>query len=329
MPSSIATNQPNADLLAGFVPVQVRTLRSTKADAVDLYLRYEFESEPRLYTRAGTRPDESQFEELHAAGVEHLYVRDADFPTLSSDLMGSLEQLLKSPAVGPADKFAALQLSVAVAVDQTLRLVDCAKFCTLADDISSNIVALVGSSHLLPCELFWLARHDFNTFTHVTNVAAYSVLLARESGITDESDLRKIASGALLHDIGKRFIPKRILAKADRLTDEQRELLESHPARGYTELCELGRFDYGQLMMVYQHHEHVDGTGYPVRVLKNEIHPWARILSVVDVFDTMTAKRPNRTSAMPDSVLRYLREQAGTRFDGEYVECWNSAMTKA
>ena len=68
-------------------------------------------------------------------------------------------------------------------------------------------------------------------------------------------------------------------------------------------------------MMVYQHHEHVDGTGYPVRVLKDEIHPWARMLAIVDVFDTMTAKRPDRRPATPENVLEYQRQQAGTHFD--------------
>jgi HD-GYP domain-containing protein (c-di-GMP phosphodiesterase class II) len=95
------------------------------------------------------------------------------------------------------------------------------------------------------------------------------------------------------------------------------------------ELCEQGGLDHGQLMMVYQHHEHVDGTGYPVRILKDEIHPWARILSVVDVFDTMTAKRPEHAAATPESVLHYQLQHAGTRFDGGYVQCWNSAMSKA
>jgi HD-GYP domain-containing protein (c-di-GMP phosphodiesterase class II) len=82
-------------------------------------------------------------------------------------------------------------------------------------------------------------------------------------------------------------------------------------------------------MMVYQHHERVDGTGYPVQVLQDEIHPWARMLSVVDVFDTKTAKRPEGRAATPAEVLEYQRQQAGTQFDREVVECWNSTMTKA
>jgi HD-GYP domain-containing protein (c-di-GMP phosphodiesterase class II) len=153
--------------------------------------------------------------------------------------------------------------------------------------------------------------------------------LARKLGINNDNELQKIATGAILHDLGKRFIPTRILTKTTTLTPEERETIESHPTRGYMELCENGGLDFGQLMMVYQHHERMDGTGYPVGVLGNEIHPWARMLAVVDIFDTMTAKRPESRPATVEQVLDYQRQQAGTQFDREVVECWISAMTKA
>ena len=143
---------------------------------------------------------------------------------------------------------------------------------------------------VLPSELFRLARHDFTAFTHVTNVAGYCVILAQHLGINTQEELRKIATAAMLHDIGKRNVPARILTKTGELTADERCTLESHTTRGYIELCQNRDFDFGQLMMVYQHHENVDGTGYPVRVLKDEIHPWARMLAVVDVFDSMTAR---------------------------------------
>ncbi|HEX5422546.1 MAG TPA: HD domain-containing phosphohydrolase, partial [Candidatus Acidoferrales bacterium] len=125
------------------------------------------------------------------------------------------------------------------------------------------------------------------------------------------------------------FIPAKILTKPGRLDPEEREIIETHPLRGYEELCQRAELEFGQLMMVYQHHERVDGTGYPVRVLKDEIHPWAKLLAVVDVFDAMTARRPYRRPATPESVLDYQRQHADTHFDREVVECWISAMSKA
>ena len=119
--------------LAGFVPVQVRTLRSTKTDAADLFVQYEPQAEPVLYCRAGSRPDEQQFAELAEGGVENLYVRSDDFCNLSNDVLASLDSLLKQDDIRRTEKFAALQIAVAVTVEQTLRLVDCSKFHALAN----------------------------------------------------------------------------------------------------------------------------------------------------------------------------------------------------
>jgi HD-GYP domain-containing protein (c-di-GMP phosphodiesterase class II) len=288
----------------------------------------EPDAEPVLYCRAGSHPDDQQFAELAEGAIESLYIRDDDFCNISNDVLAKLDLLVEQKNIRPTEKFAALQIAVAVTVEQTLRLVDCSKFRALARKVGEDLVTLFGDGDVLPRELFRMARHDFNTFTHVTNVASYCVVLARKLGINDNNELQKIAAAAMLHDLGKRFIPSRILTKTTKLTAEEREIVESHPTRGYVELCERGETDFGQLMVVYQHHEHMDGSGYPVGVVKDEIHPWARMLAVVDVFDTMTAKRPEGRTATAEQALDFLRKQAGTQFDREVVECWISAMTK-
>jgi HD-GYP domain-containing protein (c-di-GMP phosphodiesterase class II) len=317
-----------SDPHAHYVAVRAASLRSIECVAADLFVQYGPHTAPVLYCRAGTRPDAQRFAELAEAGVENLYVRAVEFQSFSDGLLESLETILQQESIAPAEKFSVMQLAVAVAMDQTLRLVDSAKFRSLAEHIGQEVVELVSDGDVLPRELFRIARHDFNTFTHLTNVASYSVMLAEQLGITDKSELRKIASAAILHDLGKRFIPVSILTKAGRLSPEERAIVEAHPQRGYEELCDQSGLDFGQLMMVYQHHERVDGTGYPVGVPHDEIHFWARLLAVVDVFDSMTARRPYRRSATPEHVLDYQRRLAGTHFDQEVVECWVSAMNK-
>ena len=281
MSAAATVTEQTPNVLAAFVPVQVRALRTTRSDAADLFVQYEPDTEPVLYSHAGSSPSDQQFAELASGGVENFYVRNSDFANLSNDLLASLDSILKRDDLRGAEKFAGLQIAMAVSVDQTLRLVDCSKFHALAERVGSDLVGLFGDGDVLPRELFRLARHDFNAFTHITNVASYCVMLAKQMGTGDENELRKIAVGALLHDLGKRFIPSRVLTKTARLSTEERDLIESHPTRGYVELCEKSSLDFGQLMMVYQHHERMDGTGYPVQVLQDEIHPWARILSVV------------------------------------------------
>jgi HD-GYP domain-containing protein (c-di-GMP phosphodiesterase class II) len=82
-------------------------------------------------------------------------------------------------------------------------------------------------------------------------------------------------------------------------------------------------------MIVYQHHERVDGNGYPVGVPACDIHPWAKLVSIVDVFDAMTGKRPYRKSITAAEALQFIERNAGTHFDPEMAKCWISAMRKA
>src|SRR5262245_45495250 len=172
--SAVATVTEQApNLLAGFVPVQVRALRTAKSDAADLFVQYEHDAEPVLYCRAGSVPNEQQFAELASGGVENFYVRSSDFCNLSNDLLASLDSILKQDDLRRTEKFAALQIAVAVSVEQTLRLVDCSKFHALAEKVGNDLVALFGDGDVLARELFRLARHDFNTFSHITNVASY------------------------------------------------------------------------------------------------------------------------------------------------------------
>jgi HD-GYP domain-containing protein (c-di-GMP phosphodiesterase class II) len=81
-------------------------------------------------------------------------------------------------------------------------------------------------------------------------------------------------------------------------------------------------------MMVYQHHERCDGRGYPANLLRSEIHEWARLCAIADVFDALTNDRSYRNAAALDDVLQYFDAQAGQGFDEEMVHCLIAAMTR-
>jgi HD-GYP domain-containing protein (c-di-GMP phosphodiesterase class II) len=313
----------------GYVPLRASVLRSIDSAAADLFVQYDRRREPVLYCRAGCLLDAQHFAELADSGVEHVYVAKEDFDRVSSRLLDSLEAYLHRETVPQAEKFAALQVAVSVEIENSLRAVDCGTFQSVADKVGRQLVSLLAASDVLPRDLYRIAQHDFSTFTHVTNVASYAVILAEEMGERDAETLEQIASAAMLHDVGKRFVPTGILHKAGQLDPEERETLEAHPLRGYVELCDRPGLEFAQLMVVYQHHERIDGCGYPVRIPGDEIHPWAKLLSVVNVFDGMTAKRANRRPAKLENVLEYQRQQAGKQFDPEIVKCWTSLMSKS
>jgi HD-GYP domain-containing protein (c-di-GMP phosphodiesterase class II) len=266
---------------------------------------------------------------LADTGVRQIYVRTDQFQDFAAHLLETIDAQSETEAVPAAERYAALQLAMAVEIERAARLVDCGPYVNVAEKLGRDLTALIVGNNVVPRDLYRLARHDFNTFTHVTNVASYGVILGEKLGICDPSEYESLAKAAILHDLGKRFIPASILSKPAKLDPEERAIIETHPQRGYEELCERGDMSESQLMMVYQHHERYDGKGYPVGFQGEEIHPWARMLAVVDVFDAMTGIRPYRRPCSAQDAMEYITKNAGTHFDAEMVKCWQSTMAKS
>jgi HD-GYP domain-containing protein (c-di-GMP phosphodiesterase class II) len=329
MDTATIQQAPSGRREAGYFAVPVDTLKCLSVAPVDVFVQQDAAHKPALYCRAGYPLASAQFLGLADAGVTTVHVQAEDARSFGAQLLESVQPLLQDESVPPADRFAALQLAVSMEIEHAARLVDCAKYVSLAERVGRNLTSLLVASDVLPRELFGIARHDFHTFTHVTNVASYSVVLAEKLGISDRDELDQIAIAAMLHDIGKRFIPASILTKPARLDKAEREVIETHPLRGFEELQHRPDLTFGQLMIVYQHHERIDGTGYPVRIKGNDIHPWAKLLAVVDVFDAMTGNRPYRRPARAAVALDYISQNLGTHFDPEIASCWISAMNEA
>src|SRR6056297_169384 len=171
--------------------------------------------------------------------------------------------------------------------------------------------------------LFQVLRHDYATFTHSANVAFYAGVLAKQLGYA-ESEIQQIIVGGLLHDLGKLDIPERILAKPGKLDHEEYQEIQRHPALGMQKLADRSDLTEGQLMMVYQHHERPDGGGYPSAVVDDEIHPWAKLCAVVDVYEALTSHRPYRRPMARQLVHEILTRDSGKAFDSEILKCWVS-----
>lgn len=102
--------------------------------------------------------------------------------------------------------------------------------------------------------------------------------------------------------------------------------MRQHPVTGYKELASRGDLSKGQLMMCYQHHERLDGSGYPDGITGDKMHPWGKICAVADVFDALSSRRPYRGAVPLATVISYLRRFAKVQFDAEAVHCLTTAF---
>jgi HD-GYP domain-containing protein (c-di-GMP phosphodiesterase class II) len=183
------------------------------------------------------------------------------------------------------------------------------------------------------CAFDDLANADSYTYTHSVRVATLGLLLGqridRVDGWIDFRGQRRhdrmvermtqLAMGLLIHDIGKISIPESILNKPGTLTPQEWELIKTHPAAGVS-IISTDRVSPLTRCIVRDHHERWDGMGYPAGRAGEEIHQFARIAAVADVYDAITADRPYREATAPHVGVKVVREGAGTQFDATIVE---------
>ncbi len=134
---------------------------------------------------------------------------------------------------------------------------------------------------------------DEYTFKHSVDVATMSMIVAKRYGFSQQQ-VYEIGIAGLLHDIGKSQIPNEVLNKAGRLTDEEFTLMKQHSVFGYRILMEKNELSNDIRLGVLQHHEKINGRGYPMGVDMSKISPFARIISVADIYDALDRARYRR-----------------------------------
>jgi HD-GYP domain-containing protein (c-di-GMP phosphodiesterase class II) len=191
----------------------------------------------------------------------------------------------------------------------------------LVGDLSAAEVVASEEAYLGPrvrALMVRLGDHDGSTEGHSRRVALLAVRVGEALGLPPAS-LRQLAVGGLLHDIGKLAVAGSILRKPGALSDAEYAEVKRHPEAGERLLRELGGFCAAVHRLVGEHHERLDGGGYPRRLSGPELGIGPRILAVCDVYDALVDDRVYREAWTPQRALALLREESGTAFDGDCV----------
>ena len=181
----------------------------------------------------------------------------------------------------------------------------------ITESILRNVDAMVSLTRL--------KKHDPYTAMHCMNVCTLVVAVAQGDGV-DPGQLTPITAAALLHDVGKTRVPLEILNKPGRFEPHELQEMRKHAVYSADIMREDGGFAEEQIAIASQHHEMLDGSGYPYGLKGDEIYPYARMTAVADVYDALTAKRVYKPAMPMHQALMRLHKNRDTEFDAHFVD---------
>ncbi len=170
-----------------------------------------------------------------------------------------------------------------------------------------------------------ISLSDHYLFQHSMNVCIFSCMLGMSKKYSREQ-LTTFGLGALLHDLGKTQIPPAILNKKTKLTEEEFEIIKMHTEKGYQLLRNEANIPLLTAHCAYQHHERIDGSGYPRGIKGTEIHEYAQWIGLVDSFDAMTTHRIYRRTMLPHEAIEVIYTGSGSLYDKEKIEVFRDKV---
>lgn len=190
-------------------------------------------------------------------------------------------------------------------------------------EISAQIVDVITQLGGDPPSLLDIKSYDYSSYFHALHVSVLATIIGQAMGL-ERGILCELTYAGMLHDIGKMFIDARIVTKTTPLSYEEMELIRRHPQDGRRfirqKYPEIG--SEGILRGILEHHERLNGSGYPYGLSSLDITDFAKILAVADVYDAMTSERPYRAPAPAVQALAYLREGKDSLFDEDVVDAF-------
>lgn len=191
-------------------------------------------------------------------------------------------------------------------------------------DVYDRLLKEMRSSPKLINLLTHLQTGDSGLFEHSLNVSIYAVTMARCLAVK-ESDIYTLGLGGMFHDIGKSKLDKDLLMKKDRTEEEEKEW-QNHTVYGFDMLRNERDLHLLVSHCAYQHHENIDGSGFPRGLKGPDIHLFAKIIAVADLFDTLTHPGIGRKALLPHEAMEVIMGQCYTRFDPKILDAFRKSV---
>jgi len=259
----------------------------------------------------GSVLDDFQIEGLLRHGIMEIYIREGEEdPVAESEIVipAAVQRTIEKIRVEDRSRVQ-LKESVKKRVSEGIQFLynssSDPNFAEATNNISNELMKAITENDAIAVDISALKVSDEYTFKHSVDVSTIAMIIAKKHGL-DDNAVREIGISGLLHDMGKSKIPNEILNKPGKLTDEEFAMIKQHSTFGYQILKEKNSFNDRILLGVLQHHEKLNGRGYPLGVTAEKIHAYARIISVADIYDALVTERPYKPGFSPRDAVEMI-----------------------
>jgi len=303
---------------AQYYPIRLYNLVLDTVLDFDIYMKVE-ECRYLLYRNRDLKFTQRHRDNLISHGIDTLYVSRKDKVAYSRYLECNISTIVNDPDIDEkekADLIYTVSRNLVLEVLENPRAGDIVK---RTEQVTAPTVDFILREKDALRHLISIMSYDYYTYTHSLNVCVFAVALAHHIGFFSRNELNDLASGALLHDVGKSQVPKEILAKAGKLTAQEMDIVKTHVVLGEQLLADNARMTPSRILPLALHHERMDGSGYPRGFRGNQISLQGRIAAVVDCFDAMTTNRAYCSAISAFEAFRVMQTKGAEAYDQDLV----------
>ncbi len=300
-----------------FIPVRIEHIIGNDANrSFDLYIRRG--DRYMLYCAGKEKVKPEMWDSLRRRDVSLFYIESSDRETYGSFLGKVLGESLKNPDMSIPKKAEIATEAVNVTARAFFEKPDVGMLDNFKQVVLETTEFVLSENAALT-HLIALTSFDFTTYTHSVNVGLFSLGFARLI-MPNAPEFMETVTGFFLHDVGKTSVPKEILNKNGPLSDAEWVVMRRHPEDGAKLLESLGQIHPATVVVTLQHHERINGSGYPFGLSGDDIHLSARICAIADTFDALTAERPYKQKQSTFTALQKMKLEQFANFDPVYFE---------
>ncbi len=312
-----------------YLPVYLDALRIDTVLDFDLFLNRQ--GQMVLYRHQNLPFTDRTRKGLLEHRVDRLYVPNTSRKNYQRYIESSLDQIIADDSVPEPSKAKIIYETSKNLVEDVFANPRLGGNIQRSKKMVEHTTSYILRGHEAFVHMLQISSFDYYTYTHSINCCTFTIALAQRLDVKNPSILHELGVGALLHDLGKSKVHARILRKRGPLSRTEYELMKKHPVWGAEILRETNLVPPKAYYPVLQHHERMDGSGYPYGLRDSQIHLYGKIAAIADSFDALTTRRAYKDALDSFKALKIMRSKAGLFDQGllnEFIKLMGPAETK-